>query len=182
MSAGHVYILLHQREKRGSTIQYSYRKRGTHARVFSQTLTHVNSKNEIRQWDRRRRKKRGVIMEKSTAGTNKRSPNGLSKHNINKHNTVLFYKKWKKYNEIQLTKNKMDSSKWNDKSSTIPSVSLSSPHPPSPVSPYQVLIHHHPPSPVSLYQVLIHHPKCLLIKSSSTIIHHPQCLLIKSSY
>ena len=47
MSAGHVYILLHQREKRGSTIQYGYRKQGTHARVFSQTLTHGNSKNEI---------------------------------------------------------------------------------------------------------------------------------------
>ena len=52
----HVYILLHQREKRGSTIQYGYRKRGTHARVFSLTLTHGNSKNEIRQWDRRRRR------------------------------------------------------------------------------------------------------------------------------
>ena len=51
--AGHVYILLHQREK-WSTIQYGYRKRGTHARVFSQTLTHGYSKNEIRQWDRRR--------------------------------------------------------------------------------------------------------------------------------
>ena len=54
-SAGHVYILFHQREKSGSTIQYGYRKQGTHARVFSQTLTHGNSKNEIRQWDRRRR-------------------------------------------------------------------------------------------------------------------------------
>ena len=55
MSAGHVYILLHRREKWGSTIQYGYRKRGTHARVFSQTLTHGNSKNEIRQRDKRRR-------------------------------------------------------------------------------------------------------------------------------
>ena len=44
-----VYILLHQREKRGSTIRYGYRKLGTHALVFSQTLTHGNSKNEIRQ-------------------------------------------------------------------------------------------------------------------------------------
>ena len=26
VSAGHVYILLHQREKRGSTVQYGYRK------------------------------------------------------------------------------------------------------------------------------------------------------------
>ena len=49
VSAGHVYILLHQREERGSTIQHGYRKLGTHARVFSKTLTHGNSKNEIRQ-------------------------------------------------------------------------------------------------------------------------------------
>ena len=41
---------LHQREKWGSTIQYGYRKLGTHARVFSQTLMHGNSKNEIRQF------------------------------------------------------------------------------------------------------------------------------------
>ena len=27
---------------------------------------------------------------------------------VNKQNVVIFYKKWKKYNEIQLTKNKMD--------------------------------------------------------------------------
>ena len=43
-----LYSLAPKRE-RGSTIQYGYRKRGTHARVFSQTLTHGNSKNEIRQ-------------------------------------------------------------------------------------------------------------------------------------
>ena len=30
------------------------------------------------------------------------------KYNINKHNVVLFHKIWKKYNAIQLTKNKMD--------------------------------------------------------------------------
>ena len=55
--------------------------------------------------------KRGVSMEKSTAGTNKRSPDGLSHPNRNTiiiNNLVKFYKKWKKYNEIQLTKNKMD--------------------------------------------------------------------------
>ena len=32
----------------------------------------------------------------------------LPKYNNNKQNMVIFYKKWKKYNEIQLTKNKMD--------------------------------------------------------------------------
>ena len=31
-----------------------------------------------------------------------------SKHNNNKQNMVIVYKKWKKYKEIQLTKNKMD--------------------------------------------------------------------------
>ena len=44
-----VYIHLHQRKKRGSTIQYGYWKWGTRASVFSQTLAHGNSKNEIRQ-------------------------------------------------------------------------------------------------------------------------------------
>ena len=34
---------------------------------------------------------------------------------------VIFYKKWKKYNETQLTKNKMDIKySKNDKSSTLP--------------------------------------------------------------
>ena len=57
-------------------------------------------------------KKRGSSMERSKAGTNKRSPDGLSHPNQNtiiiKQNMVIFYKKWKKYNEIQLTKSKMD--------------------------------------------------------------------------
>ena len=35
--------------EQASTIQNGYRKRGTHARVVSQTLPHGNSKNEIRQ-------------------------------------------------------------------------------------------------------------------------------------
>ena len=50
-------------------------------------------------------------MEKSTAGTNKRSPDGLShpsRNTIIINNLVKFNKKWKKNNEIQLTKNKMD--------------------------------------------------------------------------
>ena len=103
-SAGHVYILLHQREK-WSTIQYGYRNRGTHARVFSQTLTHGNSQNEIRQWDRRRHTEERREYGKKYSGTNKWSSDGLS--HPNKHNLVKFYKKWKKNNEIQLTK-KMD--------------------------------------------------------------------------
>ena len=32
----------------------------------------------------------------------------LSKYNNNKQNMVIVYKKWKKYTEIKLTKNKMD--------------------------------------------------------------------------
>ena len=50
-------------------------------------------------------------MERSKAGVKERSPEGLShpnQKNNNKHNILIFYKKWKKYNEIQLTKIKMD--------------------------------------------------------------------------
>ena len=32
----------------------------------------------------------------------------LSKYTINKHNLLVFYNRWKKYNESQLTNNKMD--------------------------------------------------------------------------
>ena len=49
VSAGHAYNLKNQREKCGSTIQYGYTKWRTHARVVSQTLTHGNRKNEVRQ-------------------------------------------------------------------------------------------------------------------------------------
>ena len=35
--------------KKASPIQYGYRKCGTHARVFSKTLVHWNTKNEIKQ-------------------------------------------------------------------------------------------------------------------------------------
>ena len=92
VSAGYVYILLHQREKR-STIQYGNRKLGTHARVFSQTLTHGNRNNEIRQWDRLRlTKERLEYGKKNTAGTNKRSPDGLSHPN---RNTIIMDIIWK---------------------------------------------------------------------------------------
>ena len=60
-------------------------------------------------------KKRGVSMERSNAGTKKqtfRQPiTTWSKYNNKKHN-ILFYKIWKKYNEIQLTNNKMDLNNW----------------------------------------------------------------------
>ena len=48
-------------------------------------------------------------MQGSKAGTReKRNPDGLplGGHNNNDHNMLLLYLRWKKYNEIQLTKNK----------------------------------------------------------------------------
>ena len=53
-------------------------------------------------------------MERSKAGMEKNYSNSLSHPNAvllsnnNNHNIVVFYKIWEKYNEIQLTKNKMD--------------------------------------------------------------------------
>ena len=40
--------------KKENTIAYGYRKCGTHARVFSQSFPHGNSKNKIRQMHRGR--------------------------------------------------------------------------------------------------------------------------------
>ena len=66
-------------------------------------------------------------MEKSTAGTNKRSPDGVSHPNRNTiiiKNLVKFYKKWKNHNEFQLTKeNGLKYSKI-DKSPTLPLTQL----------------------------------------------------------
>ena len=45
-----------------------------------------------------------------------------SKYNNNKQNMVIFYKKWKMYYEIQLTKNKMDLN-----------IRKNTNHPPSPI-------------------------------------------------
>ena len=52
-------------------------------------------------------------MGRSKAGTKKRNHDGLSHPNLNTIiiniiYMVIFYKKCKKYNEIQLTKNKID--------------------------------------------------------------------------
>ena len=44
---------LFRHAKKASTIQYGYRECGTQAHVFSETLVHGNSKNEIRQRNRR---------------------------------------------------------------------------------------------------------------------------------
>ena len=41
-------ITNHPPRKKASTIQYGYKKFGTSARVFSQTLAHGNSNNKIR--------------------------------------------------------------------------------------------------------------------------------------
>ena len=66
-------------------------------------------------------------MERSKAGKKEkrikfRQPKlSLSKYDNNKQYMVVFYKIWKKYGEIQLTKNKMNLNNWKMKS-----------HPPSP--------------------------------------------------
>ena len=65
-------------------------------------------------------------MERSKAGREKKSRRPItfySNYSNNKHNIVVFYKIWKKYNEIQLTKNKIALN--NQKMTN---------HPPSPVS------------------------------------------------
>ena len=51
-------------------------------------------------------------MERSKAVTKKEVPTAyrilIKIQKNNEHNMVIFYKKWKKCNEIHLTKNKMD--------------------------------------------------------------------------
>ena len=54
-------------EIKGSTIQYGYKKCGTHARVFSQT--HTQEQQEWINITDKESKKRGVGMERSKAGT-----------------------------------------------------------------------------------------------------------------
>ena len=52
-------------------------------------------------------KKRGVSIERSKRVQKKVSwwpITGNSKYSNNEHNIEVFYKKWEKYNEIQLTK------------------------------------------------------------------------------
>ena len=54
-------------EKRASIIQHGNRKCRTHARVFSTTLAHGNSKNEIRQ-------RQKMNMEEAKWAQNKEVP------------------------------------------------------------------------------------------------------------
>ena len=63
--------------KTASTIQYGYSKSGTHARVFSRTLAHWNSKNEIRRTNRRRRYVEQIWREVQRT-QKKRSHEGLT--------------------------------------------------------------------------------------------------------
>ena len=59
-------------------------------------------------------------MVRSKTGTKKISPDDLPHNNNNIHNMQIFYMNWKKYNEIQLTKNKMDlNNRKLEKSSTL---------------------------------------------------------------
>ena len=99
---------MHQKDRKGITIEYSYRKWGTHERVLNEDG-----------------KKRGVSMEKSKAGTKeKRRPDSLSLPN---QNTILkniklhyFTRYGKHYNKIQLTKKNALKLSKNYKSSTLP--------------------------------------------------------------
>ena len=54
-----------RRAKKASSIQYAYRRSGTHARVFSQTLAHGNSMNERRQAEKVKMERSKVGMKKS---------------------------------------------------------------------------------------------------------------------
>ena len=58
--------------KKGNTIQYAYKKCGTHVRVFPQTLVHGTSKNETRPTEKG--KMRGVSMKRSKARHEKNKP------------------------------------------------------------------------------------------------------------
>ena len=79
-------------------------------------------------------------MEKSTAGTNKKSPDGLSHPNQNTIIIIIiiinkiweYFIRWKKHNEIQLTKNKMDLN-----------IRKMTDHPPSPAHARQTAMCHH---------------------------------------
>ena len=51
-------------------VQYGYWKWGTNAQVFSETLPHLNSKNQINQ--RNREEERNEYMLRSTAGNKKK--------------------------------------------------------------------------------------------------------------
>ena len=76
--------------------------------VFPNTLTWAQQEWEQKEETDEEGKKRGVSIE-SKEFTKERTPDGLSVPNQNTIliNIILFYKIWNKYNEIQLTKNKM---------------------------------------------------------------------------
>ena len=77
--------------KTEGTIQYGYRTWGTHARVFSKHLRMGTARTKQDNGTDEDTQKRGVSIEKSTAGTNKRSPDGLSHPN---RNTIIINKIW----------------------------------------------------------------------------------------
>ena len=70
--------------------------------MFSQTLAHGNSKNEIDKETDEEGKKRSASMGRSKAGTKEKkiSPDGLIHPNQNtiiiKQNLLVFYKRWRK--------------------------------------------------------------------------------------
>ena len=82
-----------------SIIRYSDRRCGTPARVFSQTLEHGNSNNEIRIRKRRTYKRRAWVWKEVRRVQKNISLGGISLPNQNTiilNNMVVFYKIWKK--------------------------------------------------------------------------------------
>ena len=61
-----------------ATVQYGYRKCGTHARVFSQTCAHGNKKNKISQKKQKKwAEQKSEYMERRRANMKKRRPDGV---------------------------------------------------------------------------------------------------------
>ena len=83
--------------------------------MFSQTLAHGNSKNELRYENRQRWYEERREYRKKHSRHETQSPDGLSHPNqtiiiiiIIDKILLYFIRYGKKYNKIQLTKNKMD--------------------------------------------------------------------------
>ena len=92
-------------------IWYTYVPPHTCARVFSQTPTHGNSNDEIRKKQTKKVRREAWVQKEATGHLKNKSRRPItskSKYNNYKHNMAIFYKTWKKYDEIQLTKNEMD--------------------------------------------------------------------------
>ena len=75
--------------KEGSSIQYDYRKCGTHAQVVSQHPHMATAKIKLYKETEGERKKRGMSMEISRVSTRRINPDSLSLPN---QNTIIINK------------------------------------------------------------------------------------------